>query len=107
MRQFFLSFLITITAIVSFTFSGVLLLNHENNMMAPMDAVCISQCIQNSTINGIVPVSTGTQMVLLFFAVILFFRVIDTTQASRVFRNDDDVGKILLRKKLATIRIQD
>ncbi len=107
MGKFFLSFLIAITTLVIFTFGGMLLMSHENSLMATMDAACISRCIQESTMNGIVPVSTGTDMVLLFFVVVLFFRVIDITQTSQIFRNDEDIGKILLRRKLATIRIQD
>lgn len=124
MRAFFLTFLLAVTAAVSLTFGGMAFMNHEAGMMMPGDdcmvgtcptsrsgdmddATCISQCIQATTINSMVPARANVQVLLLVFVSVLFVNLFAPQVISRFFRSDNDIEKILLHRQLSTVIIRD
>ncbi len=125
MRQFFLTFLLVVTAAVSLMFGGMAVMNHGVGMMMPGDncmngvcattsqtggmdgATCLSHCIQAATVNSIVPMSTSVQSLILFFVAILFASVFKAEPVSQFFRTDNAIGKLLLKRQLSTVIIRD
>lgn len=107
MRRVFLTLLITIMTIAAFTVGGVVLLSHENDMMAPMDAACISNCISSNTVTGTVTAITNTNTLLMFFVVVLFLSIAYSNTKYTSFQNNLDRRKHILHQQLATVLIRD
>lgn len=123
MRAFLLSFLLILTAAVSLTFGGMVLMDHDGMMMPgddcmvgtcttsrsgdTDDATCISQCIRATTMNSMAPASANVQVLLIFFVSVLFVNLFAPQVISRFFRSDNDIEKILLHRQLSTVIIRD
>ncbi|MBI5794190.1 hypothetical protein HZA87_03865 [Candidatus Uhrbacteria bacterium] len=125
MRQFFLTFLLIMTAVVSLTFGGMVVMNHMDGVMLSAGCVtspcmtpqaggmdsasCLSYCLQAATVNGIVPMSADAQaLVLLSFVIIVFSaRVFDKEVVVQIFRRGHHLRKLLLQRQLSTVIIRD
>jgi len=124
MRQFFLSFLLIVTAAVSLTFGGMVFMNHGAGMMMSDDGCafgacagshdgersgvdCVSHCLQSSTAQGTMPISTSISSILLIVVAALFGFSFKREVISMFFRNDNDIGKFLLHRQLSTVIIRD